>query len=217
VNERGDELHPVLLRPWVAVAGGAVAGILLATAVVVAWTLFGTDTGDPGHAAINPESSIDVYRLPQGAFEMLVVPAGPDARGEELLSASLYPGEQPARAFASVLLANTGALGSWEVDLAATPLRARAGDAWFDLSPVPPERLDGLSPVALLRLRSVGGDVASAHVEPGSLRRVLLALPAGRTFRDVSAVQWGDRPLERQQMDLERLHEFRDRPEVVTR
>ena len=208
------DVHPVLVRPWVAVAGGAVAGVVLATAVIVGWGLVGARFRDVGQAAARPDTAVDVFRLPPGAaFEMLVAPAGPDAQGETEIAERLFPGEEPPRRLAAVLVANTGALGDWEVDLAAPPLRARFGGAdWVDLAAVDAARTDALGPALALRFRSLGGVPGPRRIEPGTMRRFLLALPPGRTLEDASGVQWGDRVLRRESMDLESFHAFRESP-----
>ena len=212
----GASVH---LRPWVAVAGGLVAGVVLAAVVVIGWSLLRGPKGVAGQAASRPDSRISVFRLrSDGPGEILLAPAGPDATGEPALSRALFPDETPARRFASVLVANTSAAGApFEVDLAAVPFRAepRDGGSSFNLEPLP-KRL-GLSPTVSLRLRSLGGDVDSVRVSPGTLRRFLVALPPGRTLSDVSVVQWGERSLERALMDLETLHQYREAPGGVTR
>jgi len=199
------------------VLGGAVAGIALATAVIVAWSFLGPEPEDAGRAASRPDTLVSVFRLPRGAaYEMLLAPAGPDASGEPALSAGLFPGEQPPRELASVLVANTGALGDWEVDLGSPPVRAKASDAsWFQLDAVEDAAVSGLDPGLALRFRGLGGGALRRSVAPGTLRRFLLVLPAGRRFADISVVQWGDRTLEPGQIDLERLHAFRERPADV--
>jgi len=210
---------PAHLRPWVAVAGGLAAGIALASVVVIGWSFVSSRRGRAGHAASRPDSSIGVFRLVAGeSGELLVAPAGPDGSGEPALSAALFPDEKPPRHLASVLVANTRATGAeFEVDLASVPLRARSGgdEAWFNLEPLP--HRDGLSPTVALRLRSVGGSIQSVSVAPGNLRRFLVALPPGRTLSDVSVVQWGERLLERDRMDLETLHAYREAPSAVGR
>ncbi len=205
---------PVLLRPWVAVAGGAFAGVALATAIIVGWSFLGPAPGDVGRAPSRPDTLIDVFRLAPGdAFEMLLAPAGPDARGEPALSATLFPDEEPARELASVLVANTGERDGWDVDLAAPQLRARAADAsWFALTEIDDEAAARLGTALALRFRGIGGAPASRRVAPGSLRRFLVALPPGRRFADISVVQWGERELRRVRLDLEGLHAFRERP-----
>ena len=220
MNESRDE-PPVLLRPWAAVAGGLVAGVVLATAVMIGWSLIRPHSRRAGHAASRPDSSLGVFRLTADAGaggELLVAPAGPDGTGELALSEALYPDEVPARAFASVLVANTNAAGDdFEVDLTAVPLRARSGtDApWFELEPLPAG--EGLSPTLALRLRSLGGTGGSVSVAPGTLRRFLVALPPGRKLADVLDVQWGERALVPDRMDLETLHAYREAPGSVGR
>jgi len=214
---RQTDAHPAYLRPWVAILGGAVAGIALATAVILVWAYIGPVPDDAGHAASRPDTLVDVFRLPPGAaFEMIVTPAGPDARGEPALSAGLFPGEAPARELASVLVANTGARGDWDVDLVALPLRAHCDEAEsFEMAAVDASVVDALPPQLALRFRGLGGRAGPSTVAPGTLRRFLLALPPGRTFSEVSVVQWGDQQLARARIDVEHLHAFRERPADV--
>lgn len=210
---------PVLLRPVTAVLGGLVAGVLLASAVVIGWSLIRTDSRRAGYAASRPDSRIGVFRLDgTGGGELLLAPAGPDGTGEPAISTALFPDEVPARELASVLVANTNVAGdAFEVDLASVPLRARAGtdQPWFDLQPI--RGRDDLAPTVALRLRTVGGTRGSVTVAPGKLSRLLVALPPGRQLSDVSDVQWGERPLLADRMDLETLHAYREAPTSVGR
>lgn len=206
-------VHPVLLRPWVAILGGAAAGVVLAALVIVAWSYLGPDPGGAGRAASRPDTEVDVFRSPPGSAEsMLVARAGPDAGGEPALAAGLFPGEEPARELASIVVVNRGEVEVFDIDLANTPLRARTDDTeWFELAAVAPAALEALDPNLALRFRGLGGEIDRRSIAPGTLRRFLLALPPGRRFSDVSVVQWGDRTLERGRIDVERLHEFRER------
>ena len=208
--------HPVILRPWVAILGGAVAGVALAAAVIVAWSYLGPAPPGAGRAASRPDTLVDVFRLPAGAGEsMLVARAGPDASGEPALSAGLFPGEEPVRELASVVVANLSEADSIDVDLAAEPLRACTDDAdWFELSAVATATAHSLDPTLALRFRGLGGQLGAQSIAPGTLRRFLVALPPGRRFADVSVVQWGDRKLERDRIDVENLHAIRERPGV---
>ncbi len=219
---RPHDVHPVLLRPWAAVGGGIVAGIVVAAVAMVAWSLFlDGEPGDPGEPLSEPDRRVALFRLdPDAAHGMMVLPAGPDALGEPTLAERLFPDEQPRRRLASVLLTNVTAADVWEVDLASMPLRGRiAGEEWGSFTPLDAivGAADDLSATERLRLRSLGAELVRVRVDPGTLRRVLVALPKGRKLGEFTDVQWDGRQLARDELDLERLHRFREDPAGVVR
>jgi hypothetical protein len=212
VNARG-----VAARSWIAVCVGLLLGFVAALAGTQAWNLFG---GGRDVAAVPRRTSaaIDLFRLTSGGDrEMVLVPAGADADGEPALSRALFPGEEPPRDLATLLLANLSPNAPWQVDLAADPLACRAGDAdWTPLQRVGPDVAKELAPPALLRLRALSAAGSVVVVEPASLRRVLYALPANRRFGQLSDVQWGKTKLARDRLDLERIRHFREDPAGAT-
>lgn len=207
-------------RPWGAAAAGAALGLLLASAGIVVVELV---SGGAGRSAPVPDdvaSVVDLFRLPSGAArELFLVPAGPDASGEPRLSETLFPGEEPPRALAALLVANVGTRDAWDVDLAATPLRGRpSGGPWETLEPVglPSGSGPNLPADVELRLRGIGGGVTAVRAEPGTLAQLLVALPRGRRIADLSDVQLGDVALVRDRLDLERVRRFRVDPAGTT-
>lgn len=195
-------------------------GLLLATLGIVVVEFVRSWRGGGAPAPHAPASEVDLFRLPSGAvYELLLCDAGPDASGEPQLAAALFPDEDPPRRLATLFLANVdrgGAQGGtpWTVDLTTQPLRARDADgAWRSLDPLPATEI----PAWLeLRRRSLGGGRTAARVEPGSVQQMLLALPPGRRVGDLSDVQWGDVPLVRDRLELERLRRFRLDPAGTT-
>ncbi len=205
---------PDLRRQWSAVLAGAVAGVVFATAIVLAVAWFGEPPAGPGVTSARPDSPVPLFRLDASpAHELLLVPAGPDALGEPGLAHRLFGDAPPRRELAALLLANVADQGDWDVDLRAPALRARTAPdaAWLELEPVPPELVDrALDASGRLRARSIGGGLASVRVGPHSLRQVLLALPPGWRLHELSDVQWGERPLQRADTDVEGLHAYRE-------
>jgi hypothetical protein len=165
---------------------------------------------------------VDLFRLPSTERrEMFLVPAGPDANGEPALAKALFPGEEPPRELAALLLANVSSDEPWAVDFDAKPLSCRRldGDEWrplTDLAPAVASASPRLGPSDLLRLRGLGAIGGKMTVEPRSMRRVLVALPPKCRLSDLSDVQWGDVPLLRDQLDLERVRRFREDPAGAT-
>ena len=203
---------------WVAVTGGAALGLLGAFGGTVAWRAFGRrggPVGDPREVA----TQVDLFRLPCGAHrEMFLGPAGPDANGEPALANALFPGEDPPRELASLLLANVSPDEVWTLDLTNAPLSCRrsSGAAWEPLCGFDAQRAAGLDPAQALRLRGLGAGCVKVTLEPRSLLRLLVALPANCRIADLSDVQWGTTPLVRDQLDLERIRRFREDPSAVT-
>ena len=202
-------------RTWDAVATGAAAGLVVATAALWGWIWLRPGDGSAGSGPPPREvaQATALFRMTHGGeHEMLLVTAGPDAAGEPALAKSLFAGEDPPRELASVVVANLSQSVPWDVDLRETPLRCRAGsDDWLTLESVgtaPPK----LEPAAELRLRALGGTGTAARLEPGSLRQFLVALPPSRKLDDLAVVQWGDVQLVRDRFDLERLRRFRANP-----
>jgi hypothetical protein len=200
---------------WLAVATGAALGLAFATGGVAAWNAYVRSRRGGGTGVREVAAMVDLFRLPPSRDrEMLLVPAGPDANGEPSLARALFPGEEPPRELASLLLANVSPDEAWTVDRVASPLSCRGSetDAWLPLAGVGGE---SLSPAEALRLRSLGGPPERLVVEPGSMRRVLMALPANSRLPDLSGVQWGDMPLVRDRLELERVRRFREDPAAV--
>lgn len=207
-------LTPVPRAPqrWGAVLLGASSGLLVAALAIAVYSWWG---GRPP-ADLPPHhdtAAIDLFRLPWGGErEAILVPAGPDAIGEPLLAASLFPGESPPRELASLVVANVGREGAWDVDLVREPLRCRAGGGDWE----PLGLLDGVGERARgadrLRLRALGGEATAVSVAPGTLVRLLVALPPRRKLADLTDVEWGGRPLTRDRLDLERVRRFREDP-----
>jgi hypothetical protein len=161
---------------------------------------------------------VDLFRLPPDRDrEMLLVPAGPDANGEPSLAAALFPGETPPRELASLVLANVSPDESWTVDLETSPLSCRRSpdDAWQPLLGFAETGGAALSAADALRLRSLGNAPGRLVLEPGSMRRVLMALPARSRLAELSGVQWGTMPLQRDRLELERVRRFREDPAAV--
>jgi hypothetical protein len=206
------------IRTWMAVSGGLVLGFAAALAGRWAFTTFG-DRVQSVPDTCEVASEVDLFRLPSGASrEMFLVPAGPDANGEPALARALYPGEEPPRELASLLLANVSADEPWPVDFEQRPLACRrdAAGAWTPLERLSSASGTRLAPAELLRLRSLGADASRLVVEPRSLRRVLVALPPKCRIGDLSGVQWGETPLVRDKLALERIRLFREDPAAVT-
>lgn len=190
---------------------GALAGLGVAAVTIGIWSAWqrarSVDLPAPREVA-----RVRLFRLPSGgAREAILLRAGPDATGEPRLAERLF-GADESRELVSLVLANVSPADPWEVDLREAPLRCRSGGtSWEEIA-----RLDGpfseLSPADELRLRSLGAGTTRVRVEPGSLRQVLLALPPGRKLEDLTDVQWGERPLTRDQLDLERVRRFREDP-----
>jgi hypothetical protein len=159
---------------------------------------------------------VDLYRLPSGSdHEVFLVPSGPDAIGEPRLAASLFPDETPARELASVLVANVGRRGVFDLDLDETPLRGRtAGGPWEPICALAP---DARLPEDLaVRFRALGGGVSKVRLDPGHFRRILVALPRARRLADLSDVELGEVSLVRDRLELERLRRFRIDPAGTT-
>ena len=204
---------------WAAVATGVLLGLAAAAAGIAAWNAFGRRAAVPSEDARQVAAQVELFRLPPGAHrEMFLVPAGPDANGEPALARALFPGEEPPRELASLLLANVSPDEPWTVDLAATPLACRrhATAAWETLGGLGASEASMLGEADRLRLRSLGSAGQTVTVEPRSLRRILFALPPKCRIADLSGVQWGTTPLVRDQLDLERVRRFREDPAAVT-
>ena len=60
------DVHPVLLRPWVAIVGGAVAGVVLAAAVIVGWSYLGPAPAGSGRARLTPGPANALWRCKAG-------------------------------------------------------------------------------------------------------------------------------------------------------
>lgn len=203
---------------WAAVAGGAALGLLAALGGSLAWKFVSRRAAQPA-AGRDVAGQVDLFRLPPSAHrEMFLVPAGPDANGEPALAKALFPGEDPPRELASLLLANVSPDEPWTVDFEADPLSCRRGGAaWETLRGLgAPSAPPGLAAPDLLRLRSLGTSETKLVVGPKSLRRVLVALPPKCRIADLSDVQWGTTALVRDQLGLERIRRFREDPSAVT-
>ncbi len=196
---------------------GVLAGVALALGVLAAWRLLPTGAEAPTATAAPPAAtpSLDCFRLPWGgARELLLVPAGPDGVGEPALSARLFPDEDPGRSLASLLVANVSGEERWDVDLADRPLMARVGDGpWVRLDA--DVATNGLSGSEAARLRALGHGSTRFTLEPGSLRRVLVALPPRRGLAELTDVKWGDESLLRDRLDLRTVRRFRLDPGAV--
>jgi hypothetical protein len=207
---------------WIAVAAGAGLGFLVAFAGVGAWNLWPRRETASGGPTRDAASLVDLFRLASvGRREMYLVPAGPDAAGEPVLATALFPEEDPPRELASLLLANVSPDEPWLVDLDAKPLACRRSDAapWEPIGGVASAVAAGgerLNASALLRLRGLGAVDGKLTVEPKTLRRVLLALPPKCRLGELSDVRWGDTPLLRDRLELERVRRFREDPAAVT-
>ena len=216
MSEPDDTFEPVprAPRPWVAVAFGTSTGLLAAAVGVTAWSVWkgSTKTVLP---APREAAQIESFRLPSGgAREAMLVPAGPDATGEPRLAERLFAGDA-RRELVSFVFANVSPRDAWDVDLAASPPRCRSGTG--DWQPL--ELLAGpfdLPAADALRLRSLGAGDGRLHLEPGTLREVLLALPTGRKMSDLTDVEWDGRPLTPDRLDLERVRRFREDPAGTT-
>lgn len=206
-------------RPWVSVAFGAATGFVAAGIGILAWTWIRRASA-PELPPPHETARVELFRLPSGgAREAMLVPAGPDGIGEARLVARLFPGAGPSRELVTLLLANVSPRDPWSVDLAAEPLRCRAGadGPWEPISEAWKTGDAPLDPADDLRLRGLGGGGAPQFsVEPGSLRQVLLALPPGRKLEDLTDVEWGGRPLTRDHLEMERLRRFREDPAGTT-
>lgn len=203
---------------WVAVTSGLALGFAAASAGKFAWNRYGRKSAQAAGPARDVAALVDLFRLPSGAHrEMFLVPSGPDANGEPALAASLFPGEEPPRELASLLVANVSADEPWTIDLESSPLTCRRSGAvtWETLHGIDPGAAK-LDPAAMLRLRGLGGAPTRITLEPRTLRRVLMALPPKCRIEDLSDVQWGTTPLVRDQLDLERVRRFREDPAAVT-
>lgn len=201
---------------WTMMAAGVVAGIVLALGAVAAWGLLQGSRATPSIAprAEGPRM-LDCFRLPWGgAREMLLVPAGPDGVGEPGLAARLYPGEEPERRLASLVLANVSGAESWDVDLTSVRLVVRAGAAG-DWEPIATKGAGTVDGAPALRLRSLGYGDLRFTLEPGSLRHVLVALPPNRGLSDLTDVKWGEERLVRDRLDVETVRQFRHDPGSV--
>ena len=197
---------------------GIAGGLLLALLAALGWQHLMDDGGGSGSAPREVADAVDLFRLPStAAHEMVLLPAGPDGIGEPLLSAYLFPREEPPRRFASVLLANVSASEAWEVDLSERPLACRCedGEAWETFEALGrrvEEARDRLSEPERLRLRSLGAGEVHVTVEPRSVKRVLVALPARRQFRELADVKWGETRLTRARAALDEVRRFRIDP-----
>jgi hypothetical protein len=203
---------------WAAVLAGAALGLLAAFGGSLAWNSLARRSAAAPGAAHEVANRVDLFRLPPSAHrEMFLVPAGPDANGEPSLAKALFPGEDPPRELASLLLANVSPDEPWTVDLEAQPLACRrSGSGWEPLRGPAPSAATRLAAPDLLRLRSLGSAGGRVVVEPRTMRRVLVALPPNCRIADLSDVQWGTTPLVRDQLDLERIRRFREDPSAVT-
>lgn len=204
---------------WTAVLAGLAMGFAAASVATLGWEALRRRSADAADGPREVASRVDLFRLPSGGKrEMFLVPAGPDANGEPALARSLFPGEDPPRALATLLVANVAPEEPWTLDLAATPLACRrsAGGAWEPLRELGVTDGDALSAAERLRLRSLGATGAKVVVEAKSLRQVLMALPPRCTIADLTDVQWGETPLVRDALELERIRRFREDPAAVT-
>ena len=204
---------------WTAVAAGLAMGFAAATLATLGWDALRRRGSEPSVPPREVASRVDLFRLPSGGpREMFLVPAGPDANGEPALARSLFPGEEPPRTLATLLVANVAPEEAWTLDLEATPLACRrsADGAWEPLLGLDARDGGTLSAAERLRLRSLGATGKRVVVEARSLRQVLMALPPRCTISDLSAVQWGRTPLVRDALELERIRRFREDPAAVT-
>ncbi len=201
-----------------AVTAGLALGFVAASAGKFAWNTFGKKGGENSAGTRDVADLVGLFRLPSAAHrEMFLVPSGPDANGEPSLAAALFPGEEPPRELASLLVANVSADEAWTLDFETTPLSCRRTGAagWEPLRGIDPATAK-LEPADLLRLRGLGGGASRITLEPRSLRHVLMALPPNCRIEDLSDVQWGGTALVRDQLDLERVRRFREDPAAVT-
>jgi hypothetical protein len=204
---------------WTAVVAGLAMGLVAATLATLGWEALRRRGRDAAQEPREVASRVDLFRLPSGGTrEMFLVPAGPDANGEAALARSLFPGEDPPRALATLLLANVAPEEPWTLDLDATPFACRRSEdgAWEPLRGLGAEDAGALSPAERVRLRSLGATGTKVVVEAKSLRRLLIALPPRCTISDLSGVQWGRTPLVRDSLELERIRRFREDPAAVT-
>jgi hypothetical protein len=214
-----DAGKPGRATVWTAVAAGLAMGFAAATLATLGWDALSRRGREPPQAPREVASRVDLFRLPSGGTrEMFLVPAGPDANGEPALARSLFPGEDPPRSLATLLVANVAPEEPWTIDLDATPLACRRSEdgAWEPLRGL--DAADGreLSAAERLRLRSLGATGGRLVVEARSLRQVLLVLPPRCTMSDLVGVQWGRTPLVRDALELERIRRFREDPAAVT-
>jgi hypothetical protein len=203
---------------WVAVLAGAALGLGVAFGGSLAWSAIAHRAASATGAGGEVAAQVDLFRLPASPHrEMFLVPAGPDANGEPALAKALFPGEDPPRELASLLLANVSPDEPWTVDLDAQPLACRrSGAEWETLRGLAASGASHLAEGDRLRLRGLGAAGGRVVVEPKSMRRVLVALPRNCRISDLSDVQWGTTPLYRDQLDLERIRRFREDPSAVT-
>lgn len=177
--------------PWTAALVGGLLGIGITLLFAVFWN---PDALDGRTDQVRVEHAVAFFRLPGGSqHELYVLPAGPEGRGEDRLAEALFPDESPRPGLVSVYAANLSDAEDWSVDLLATPIRVQTADGWAPLRPARPELVSHAADA--LRARTLGAGKSSVVLPPGRAGRMLLALPAGRTFEDVSDVQWGDRTL----------------------
>ncbi len=207
-------------RPWAAIVAGVVVGFIAALAGTAVWGLLRQGTGEEYAEGVAPQAMVDLFRLPSGTdHELLVIPAGPDGIGEPQLTDRLFPEEDPPRQLASLLVANVSPTNPWEVDLQSVPLRCRTAQdsAWESFEHLQ-ERIAArhVAPAQELRLRSLGAGVTRFSLGPRTSRRILVALPPGRTLEDLAVVQWGETALLRDRLELERVRRFREDPGGVT-
>jgi len=199
---------------WRSVAVGIGLGILAAVLVTLGIREYLRTRPRAEQPMAETAAAVALFRLPAGGdHELYLVPAGPDGSGEVALSEALFPGEEPRRELASLLLANISREDDWDVDLDAMALACRVddGDEWTPLEVLskPPETLD---PAHRLRLRSLGAGTRRVHLGPRSMKRVLFALPARRQFEQLSGVQWGGLPLRQDRLEVERLRRIHEDP-----
>lgn len=204
---------------WTAVTAGLAMGLVAATLATLGWEALRRRSRESIEVPREVASRVELFRLPSdGMREMFLVPAGPDANGEPALARSLFPGEDPPRTLATLLLANVAATDAWTLDFDETPLACRrsAEGAWEPLTGLRTEHGGALSPAERVRLRSLGATGSKVVVQAKSLRRVLMALPPQCTMSDLVGVQWGRTPLVRDALELERVRRFREDPVAVT-
>jgi len=183
-------------RVWLTVAVGVLGGVGMA--VLASWAARNLWKSDPVAIPVAQKPpEIRLFRLPSGReHAAMICPAVPDGSGEQRLAAALFPGEETPRELASLLLANASDTETWDVDLGSLPLRFRvtAGSDWETFEALGDRLSDdaaALSASDRLRLRGLGAGSSVFRLEPRTSRRVLLALPRSRQFRELSDVEWG--------------------------
>lgn len=188
----GHEAGARRSAPWTAALVGGLLGVGITLLFAVLWDPL--RYGGEASEAPRTEHRVAFFRLPGGSDrELYVLPAGPEGRGEDRLAQALAGDGRDPTDLVSIYVANLAPDGEWQVDLAETPIRVRTGGKWSELVGVAPDAVEDA--VARVRARALGAGRSALVLEPGRAGRFLFALPAGRTFADVSGVQWGEREL----------------------